>query len=404
MDPVTFALLVGAGVLGVAQLFPDRKGRDLVADWSQAAERAGIEDVSTTRKGGRRSLQGAHGVLRVTFTVTNERTQVVIAGLAGDFTLARRSPPVFGMSLPEKGLETGDPGFDRQYVVNGDPLVAYAVLDADTREELIRDGITVEPGGRVRTILSNHERPDRAEQMAASLRPLLAFCHRFVEPEHLDRAVARNLEREPEAGVRRRALALLVAGRPDHPATQAAVRASLADRDDEVRLIAARAVGTEGREVLRALALDPSATDAVVSRAVVGLGPAFSEADVVKVLTDALAAGYRQTLLACLASPALPPTAEALLARALASEEEEVRLATAAALGRLGTASAVPALREVEQDASGELRRAAREAVASIQARLVGAEQGQLSVAPAAGELSLTDDARGRVGIRRDGE
>jgi HEAT repeat protein len=95
------------------------------------------------------------------------------------------------------------------------------------------------------------------------------------------------------------------------------------------------------------------------------------------------------------------PAAEGPLTSALGSSVPGVPAAAARSLGRLGTARAVPALRDAE-DQGGEVRRAAREAIALIQTRLTGATPGQVSLAGASGELSVVDPADGRVTLDTD--
>jgi hypothetical protein len=91
------------------------------------------------------------------------------------------------------------------------------------------------------------------------------------------------------------------------------------------------------------------------------------------------------------------PAAEEPLVRALKSPAPEVRLAAAEALGRVGTAAVVPSLREAaESSAERELKRAARQSVARIKARISGAEPGQLSLAGAGGEAGMLTLAEGK--------
>ena len=93
------------------------------------------------------------------------------------------------------------------------------------------------------------------------------------------------------------------------------------------------------------------------------------------------------------------PEAEGLLLEALRSEDAPVSVAAAQALGRAGTVTAVAPLREAAER-SADLRRAARQAIAEIQARLAGAEPGQLSLADGeAGALSLADGEPGRLSL-----
>jgi HEAT repeat protein len=98
------------------------------------------------------------------------------------------------------------------------------------------------------------------------------------------------------------------------------------------------------------------------------------------------------------------PQHEDLLLEALRSDELAVSVAAARALGRAGTVAAVPALREATSSGvRGEMRSAARQAIAEIQARLTGAEPGQLSLAGAeAGALSLAGGEPGRLSLAEE--
>jgi hypothetical protein len=61
--------------------------------------------------------------------------------------------------------------------------------------------------------------------------------------------------------------------------------------------------------------------------------------------------------------------------------------------------TSVVVLREAEADRGWDRawRAAAREAIASIQSRLVGADRGQLALTAGAGEISLVEEASGRL-------
>ena len=79
---------------------------------------------------------------------------------------------------------------------------------------------------------------------------------------------------------------------------------------------------------------------------------------------------------------------------ALAGASPEVLAAVAQALKLIGTAAAVMPLREASERVSdGALRRAARQAVATIQSRLQGASPGQLSLAAGeSGQVTLAEE------------
>jgi HEAT repeat protein len=226
---------------------------------------------------------------------------------------------------------------------------------------------------------------------------------------------------------------------PKHPATREALLAAREDPDAEVRLRAALELGDEGRDVLLALASGEGAEDATTARAVAALGARLDPGEARKLLGRALRTRRIATAQACIevlgrqrgpdavtmlarvlavekgdlavaAADALGTThdagAEAPLVRVLDSPSGALREAAARALGRAGTATAVPPLKAAESR-HYDLARPARQAIAEIQARLAGAEPGQLSLAAAEGEvgrLSLADtDPAGRLTLAGTG-
>jgi HEAT repeat protein len=262
------------------------------------------------------------------------------------------------------------------------------------------------------------------------LRLVVALARRLEAPEDVPRRLADNLRSEPVAGVRLQCLTTLAREFPSHPATREALLAAREDPDAEVRLRAGIALGAEGRELLLAIAGGEGAPDETTARAVRELGARVSGEEATSLLRNALRTRRLATAKECIvalgrgggrkAVDALSrvlaveagelawaaarglamtrdPAAEAPLLRALSSGARDVRLAAATALGHVGTAAAVGPLREAEAGDSG-MRRAARQAVAEIQARLAGAEPGQLSLASGeSGQLSLAADEPGRL-------
>ncbi|MGE5198136.1 MAG: HEAT repeat domain-containing protein, partial [Rhodospirillaceae bacterium] len=95
--------------------------------------------------------------------------------------------------------------------------------------------------------------------------------------------------------------------------------------------------------------------------------------------------------------------AEPALIAALDRGAAAVGVAAAEALGRIGSPQAVVPLRSAASShlLDGDLRRAARQAVAEIQSRVSGASPGQLSLAgDEAGRLSLVEEEqRGRLSM-----
>ncbi len=258
----------------------------------------------------------------------------------------------------------------------------------------------------------------------------IAVARRLAAPDDVARRIADGLRAEPVARVRLLNLVTLAREFPDHPATREALVAGREDPDAEVRLQAGIALGPEGRDVVLAVANGEGAEDATTERAVVALGSHLATAEGQGILRNALRTRREATARACLgalgqrrgtvgtlarvlavekpelaaaAADALGATgdasAEAPLLAALGSPHTTLRTAAARALGRVGTTAAVQPLKEAEtRDA--EMRRAARQAIAEIQARAKGAAPGQLSLAGGeSGQLSLASEERGRLSL-----
>jgi hypothetical protein len=94
--------------------------------------------------------------------------------------------------------------------------------------------------------------------------------------------------------------------------------------------------------------------------------------------------------------------AEPALIPALQREQEDLLIAAANALARVGSVAAVLPLKEAAErfPRNPELQRATRQAIAEIQSRLPGASPGQLSLAGTeAGQLSLAQDEAGQLSL-----
>jgi hypothetical protein len=240
--------------------------------------------------------------------------------------------------------------------------------------------------------------------------------------------------------VRIRALDVAAREYPADPATRAALWAGVADRNPEVRLGAALALGPEGRDVLISLIEGHAIDDAQRVAAIRGLGDHLPDALLASLLRRSVGAQFRDTpgqpgtARACVAALGYPrgmdavstlqalllanvylapdaaralarlggPEAEAALIGALECGIFESRLAAAEALGEAGTTAAVPALRAAERTGV-EMRRAARAAVAAIQSRATAAPGAVSLTGGEAGQVSIADDAAGRISLPGSG-
>jgi HEAT repeat protein len=124
-------------------------------------------------------------------------------------------------------------------------------------------------------------------------------------------------------------------------------------------------------------------------------------------LTEVMASEYGEisTAAAVALGEIGSPAAEPSLVLALQREQADLRVAAANALSRVGSAPAVLPLKEAAErfPRDPELRRATRQAIATIQSRLQGASPGQLSLAGAeAGQLSLAEAETGQLSLATD--
>ncbi len=288
-------------------------------------------------------------------------------------------------------------------------------------------------GGFVSSESEGYDYLGGSERLPEALSLTLAFARRLEPPKDLACSLADRLAGEPEARARLLLLDTLLEEFPEAEAARSALLASRSDPDARVRLRAGIRLGPEGQKVLLDLAGGEGAEDEINAQALAALGGSVAVPDVLRVLHEALRLRKLETSATCLellakadgpeaiaalgrvlavergglagaAAQALgatdDPAAEVPLLAALAGTHEESRVAAVRALGRVGTAAAVPALKDAEAG-DGRLRHAARQAIAEIHSRLSGASPGQLSLAEGeSGELSLAeDDATGRLSL-----
>jgi len=269
--------------------------------------------------------------------------------------------------------------------------------------------------------------------LAKELEALLEVARRLRCRSETAARLAENARHDLHAGVRLRNLLCLIREFSEHPVVDETLRAACADQNPEVRLRAATGLGAEGVDTLLAMAGDPGLADAWQAAAISALGRRLPVEGAVDGLERALLSHHFETARACIealatagesamdplvkalgcdrgivaasAATALGalqlPAAETPLIRALWREAPGLRVAAAEALGRSGsTAAVLPLKHAAERYSDAALRRAARQAVAEIQARLPGASPGQLSLAAAeAGQLSLADAEAGQLSL-----
>jgi HEAT repeat protein len=420
MEPL-FGLIAVAIAASIGYLVAAERRRAHLRAWREAAARVGLTDVEEYEGGlfGGASVRGRSGEVKVQLEEYRrgkyEHGTKIVAGLghgAGGLSLRREGlgTAIEKRVLGEREIEIGDSSFDEEFYVQGRAPLAFALLDPETRRRLtalLRNRIALPTGGWVDVSASLSEGvlevrvkesgvSGNRERVPDILAVVLEVGRRLVAPRDVAARIAENLRTESAAGTRVELVKVLAREFPRHPATRDALLAACQDPSEEVRLRAGIALGEDGRQTLLDLVSGAGVVDSCAARAVEALRSRLPAEKAEEALARALGgAGRPLTAKACLETLAqLRRTeAEGLMLEALRSSDATVSLAAARALGKAGSIAAVPALREAAE-AGREMRGTARQAVAEIQARLTGAEPGQLSLAGAeAGALSLADSA-----------
>jgi HEAT repeat protein len=441
-----FAYVAGAALYAGAMYWLNR--RRAIARWRvlrPVAQSAGITHLDEVRGLGHVTrLLGWHGTLQVEMVdPETEEKDVRLPGTVG-ITIQGLHPGLILRGPIDGGAAAGDTtigddAFDQVIQVHGPDAVVHALLDVETRARVLR--LLARPewpvrrcevaGGELRLWIADPPAKGTHRGFVGSLRLALATAQRLVPPEDIPARLSSKVRADPQAGVRLRSLQALLRAFPGHPVTHEALSAARADQTDEVRLEAGLALGPAGLDRVREIAQAEGTDDACAARAVVALGPELTATGVLERLGHALRRRRLRTAEACLAwlggyggAEALGalakvlaveqgelavasagalgvtglPGAEAPLVRALENANRDVRLAAAEALEGLGTASAILPLKAVAGDPA--LERAARRAIAAIQARLTGTP-GELSLAgDEEGQLTLAEeDAAGRLSL-----
>jgi HEAT repeat protein len=428
-------LAVGTSLLAGGLAHSRSAKRRRIAALRDLSSACGLTEVAVDERG---TLTGRKGALEVTVRRHLEGrsgTGVSVGGLFADLSLAR---PGLGQRvfrvLGAPDLEIGDPPFDSAVLLQGPPLEVRALFDATTRTAartaLAQVASLKVEGGRMTADCTVGPSGSEPRLAPSDLQALLDLARRLRPPETPRSRLAQIAHADPLDTVRAVALRTLTESEPRHPETRIALRAALNDASPALRLQAAQALGDDGVSTLLALADDLAAGDALGAEALAALGDRCTVEQARRILQRAVVTSRGACAQAALAAvarggaaevPAIAdvlarasepiaaaaaealgsiasPSAIAPLRSALRAPSLAVAAAAARALGSFATVAEVAPLRETEAR-GGEAGRAAREAIAAIQSRLTGATPGQVSLAGAAGEVSLADSTDGRVSL-----
>jgi HEAT repeat protein len=410
-------------------------------DMSRAAEAFGLE--LETRFLAARQARGRVAGYPIAISYLGQVEIDAAATLPRGFAVVARHGGL-RLATRESSIATGDGIFDERYVVEGDAAAALALLTPRLRQEIValqpdrsapdkgpskqlRCPVRVDDG---RITVTGSDFPDLTAAvsfgiaLAEALRPPADPAARLVDNLRSCRSVWERLA----------ILRVLGERYAEVPVARQALSAALTDPNEDVRLGAALGLGDEGVATLASIVDRGGADQSRSAHALKALGVRVSTGQLIELLsrflkqrrhvmagavieslatrtdgsitgrlTAVLAHGVEEVSLAAARALAArgDGAAEPALVTALESGWSTVRAAAAEALGSIGTASAVGPLRTADEDADPAVRDAARRAVVQIQARLPGADWGQVSLPEAeGGGLSVADKApRGRVTI-----
>ena len=329
--------------------------------------------------------------------------------------------------------------FDQWVTVLEQSASAGAVLDRETRE-LVLEGFSTRHVDRLEVengevVCERRHEPEDSSQIVDHFRWMQKLAKRLLDPgNETPGRLAANAASDPIEDVRLANLIALQREFPQKQITDEASRSSLTDPAPQLRLAAAAFLGADGFKTFSELAAANVGVGSDIRvealRHLVHRAPRETVIPVLEVLLrDATSEVRREAIIACgtlkhtgavplllarldpnhapLASAVArafgelgDPRAEPALLTILGSSDADVATAAAEALGRLGSVATVQALlnRIDAGSTTGLLRAAARAAIAAIQARQIGADDGQLSLSDAGspvGTLTIVDETKG---------
>ncbi len=412
-----------------------------IHEWTSAVSEMGLADVQSKSSLKPWIIARGEGIwLEVKQDDSYEDTCIVIG--APDLfpqRLELRAETALAKVVSGPDVEVGDEEFDRKVLVRGHPVLAAALLDVDARRkiaELVGHGCQIR-GGRLVVSLPLILR--NRDQFLATVGGLLDLVRSLSNPSNPAILLASNVRIDPLPKVRLRNLELLLERFPRRSETTDVLLEAVADQAVEVRLRAAAALGEKGRSTLLEIVEDPASGDEIRADALLTLAPDLPVAKIIDILAEGSRNRSRSLttaaisflgqiggevainkLCALLEGPDQESAATAArslgevgssaveknLIDALDHPDPAVRLAVVGALGDVATVTAVAPLHAAMSSTSDrELRRALPRAVAAIQARISGAEPGQLSLASAAeaGQVTLVvDDGQGQLSLSEE--
>jgi HEAT repeat protein len=432
-------ITVVAAVIGMIHTAKQRNRR--VEAWNNVATRFTLAPVEGGLFSGEAMAGNVGGVpVRVSLVTSNKtrHTRIEVGGapfLSPPVRIKPEADGAIGRFFQGHDEPTGDAVFDRTALIQGEPMLLHAIFDAEVRRSLmvavgLHQGVFDEG---VLTIEKNHAIDD-ADELATLIREAVAAVLALGAARQRSRdpaaGLAHNVKHDPEAAVRTACFRTLAQEFPNYAGLRDIAEALPEFRTADLEVLRLRHCGdavalpalTEmarenlplqlrgevlrllvqrfGYATQRELVLEALAAPSVVDRlaAVAIIAEAGDTEPVPRLSMQMLREEAEGTVGFAAALGQLGDArAEADLVRLLERPDTAVQCAAAAALGLMGTVSAVEPLLPLTEGLlrDGALKEAARDAVRRIQARLGAVE---------AGRLSLAEDVAGRLSVAEAGD
>lgn len=407
MEVVLLALLIGGLIGGVFYI-----GAKSAQAWRETLQGAAAVLGLSFRKGSFTKAPAVVGEYRGyhlcldSYTVSTGKSSTTYTRIVctphdvpESFELSREG---VGASIKKafvgEDLEIGDPVVDEHLVIRG-PTRLDTLARMDRRSQEIALDVVGNLKARVKK--------GRVEWIRSGLVKdagrLVEIATRLVDLaetlDHNGRSVPGRLltsVRSPgHPEFRRRALHLLLSHFGRTPEARDAVALALQDPTPQIRLLGAIAAGPEGHATLLELlggAGGDFASDVLDAIQRAGLTPPFGE---LQRLAESAGARVAVARLLGQQGASAHPGAEALLLSFLGEDDDALVTQAARSLGAVGSVRAVEPLMELTKGffKDGDLKDAAKRAIAAIQSRLGDAEAGRLTVAEVVETGALSEAA-----------
>ena len=228
-------------------------------EWRKASEELGLLfDEKTLHLTGERSGFTVEAEALTGRDPYTELTVCCDAECTKEFVIGQQDRLWTNQLVNTPAYQSGDPSFDDQVGVYGDPCHLAAVLDSTTRRALVHlvcdmEGMVSEGIVRARRAGVIRE----AHQLVSAFRFIVRLANGLAIAEHeVPGRLSTIVRKDPIAAVRGQCISHLAARYPQSRHTKQALKIGRRDRDARVRLWAGKSAGAAGMSTIQLLVVD----------------------------------------------------------------------------------------------------------------------------------------------------